>query len=280
MDLPNIIETPDFQSKLRDTIQRFTAAYKKVYPDFTEPTPADPIYHLLVELVLISVIGTEKINHAAYAQLVKLSNEIEFIFKGKIRDGESYEAYRERMRGTKDLAAPAGTDAMYKALTFLFGEATLGTGDNGKSASVMDAFVQNVEGELFIHALINSDAADLKKAVVDALTAAFRKENVKPALDKVTFLPANATPFVISAIVTLNPGYTADYQSTIEKNFRTRFEAHRKLGWVPTVSWIVKELHQPGVKSVIMRSPTTNITVQAERYALISKLELSVETAA
>jgi phage-related baseplate assembly protein len=277
LDLPNIIETPDFQAKLKDTIERFTAAYQKVRPEFQAPTPADPLYHLLVELVLVSVIGTEKINNAAYTQLVKLSNEIDFIFKGKIREGESYESYRDRMRGTRDLASPAGTDAMYKALTFALGEAALGSGRDARTASVMDAFVQNVKGELFIHVLVNSDAADLKKAVLDALAAAFKKETVKPALDKVTFLLATPTPFVITASITLQPGYTAEYKATIEQTFRARFEANRKLGWMPTVSWIIKELHQPGVKSVIMQSPVSNIPVQPERYASISRLDLSVE---
>ncbi|MDQ3231782.1 MAG: hypothetical protein M3Q07_08185, partial [Pseudobdellovibrionaceae bacterium] len=166
------------------------------------------------------------------------------------------------------------------ALTFLYGEATLGTEKNARTASVMDAFVQNVEGDLFIHVLINSDAADLKAAVIKALTDAFKKETVKPALDRVTFLEARPTPFVISAIIILSPGYGASHQGAIETAFRARFEAQKKLGWVPTVSWIVKELHQPGVKSVIMRSPETNIPVQAERYASISKLELSVEASA
>jgi phage-related baseplate assembly protein len=220
---------------------------------------------------------TEKINFAAFSQLLKLSNDIDFIFKGKIRPGEAPAAYRERMRGTRDQACPAGTNAMYKALTFLFGEATIGSGTDVATASVMDAFVQSVNGQLLIHVLINSDVPALKSAVITALTEAFKQEAIKPALDSVTFIEARSVPFAISASVTLQPGYGIDYKEKIEANFREAFEAQKRLGWVPAVSWIVKELHQAGVKSLILTSPTTNNPVLPERYASISSLDLSVE---
>lgn len=277
MSLPNVIESPYFQTKFNERLTAFTKRYQELVPAFEVPTPADPIYQVLIELTLVEVIGVEKVNLAAYAQLVKLSNDIEFIFKGKIREGESFEAYRERMRGTRDLASPAGSEAQYRALTFLYGEASVIKNGQTMTASVMDAFVQNVAGDLLIHVLINSDETELKAAVVAALTSAFKKESVKPALDAVSFIEARDTPFVISALITLSPGYTQSYRETIEKNFREKFEAQKRLGWAPTVSWIIKELHQTGVKSVILRSPVTNIPVQAERYAKIQRLDLIVE---
>ncbi|MDQ3234232.1 MAG: hypothetical protein M3Q07_20690 [Pseudobdellovibrionaceae bacterium] len=280
MELPQIIETPEFQAKLKATIDRFTKSYKVIVLDFEEPTPADPLYHILVELTLNDVIGIERTNAAAYAQLVKLSNEIEFIFKGKIRAGESYDAYRQRMRGTKDQASPAGTPAMYKALTFLYGEASIAGDTETRTASVVDAHVQAANGELLISVLVNSDAKDLKDAVVSALAKAFEKETVKPALDKVTFIEARSVSFNITAAISLSPGYTQAHKETIERNFREKFESQRKLGWAPTTSWIVRELHQHGVRSVILQAPVSNIPVQADRYAVISKLELAVEEAA
>ncbi|MDQ3233497.1 MAG: hypothetical protein M3Q07_16900 [Pseudobdellovibrionaceae bacterium] len=279
MELPKIIESPNFQRMLEENLDRFTALAQEKIPSFTRPTPADPAYHLIVEITLLGVVITEKTNAAAYSQLIKLSNDLEFIFKGKIRPGENYEAFRERMRGTRYLASPAGTVAMYKSLAFLFGEATLGTGRDARSASVRDVFVQAVGGAILIHVLIAADAADLKAAVISALTEAFKQETVKPALDAVTFRSALTTPFPIAATIALLPGFGEEYKATIEKNFREKFEAQKRLGWVPTVSWIIKELHQTGVRSVILRSPVSNIPVQPERYAVISTLDLTVETA-
>jgi phage-related baseplate assembly protein len=278
MELPKIIETPDFQRMLEENLDRFTGLAREKIPGFTRPTPADPAYHLLVEITLLRVIITEKTNAAAYAQLIKLSNDLEFIFKGKIRPGENYEAFRERMRGTRYQASTAGTVAMYKALAFLYGEATIGAGRDARSASVQDAYVQVSQGAMLIHVMVNSDAADLKAAVISALTEAFKKETVKPALDSVTFRAALTTPFPIAGTISLLPGFGEDHKATIEKNFRARFDAERRLGWVPTVSWIIKELHQTGVRSVILRSPASNIPVQPERYAAISTLDLTVET--
>ncbi len=279
MELPKIIESPNFQKLLEENLDRFTALAQEKIPTFTRPTPADPSYHLIVEITLLGVIITEKTNAAAYAQLIRLSNDLEFIFKGKIRPGENYEAFRERMRGTRYLASPSGTVAMYKALAFLYGEATLGSGRDPRSAAVRDVFVQAVAGAILIHVLIAPDAADLKVAVILALTEAFKQETVKPALDSVTFKPALTTPFPIAAVVSLLPGFGEDHKATIEKNFREKFDAQKRLGWAPTISWIIKELHQTGVRSVILRSPVSNIPVQAERYAVISTLDLTVETA-
>jgi phage-related baseplate assembly protein len=281
MDLPKVIDSPEYKAILADKLARFTALCRQsVAADFPEPTPADPSWHHLSEISLTELMIREKINAAAYAQLVKLSNDLDFIFNGKIRSGESFEAYRDRMRGRKYEASPAGTIAMYKALTFLYGEATLETGSETRNALVQDCFVQNVNGELLIHILVNSEAQDLRAAVLGKLTEAFKSERVKPALDSVSFRMASTVPITISGTVSLMPGFDADYRTIIEKEFRARFEAEKRLGWAPAVSWITRELHQTGVRSVILRSPVSNIPVQPERYPVISTLNLAIEVAA
>ncbi len=280
MDLPKVIDSHEYKAILADKLARFTALCRQsVAADFPEPTAADPSWHHLAEISLTELMIREKINAAAYAQLVKLSNDLDFIFNGKIRSGESFEAYRDRMRGRKYEASSAGTIAMYKALTFLYGEATLGTGMEARTASVQDCFVQNVNGELLIHIIVNSEAQDLRAAVLGNLTEAFRSERVKPALDSVSFRMAGTVPITISGTVSLMPGFAADYRGDIEREFRARFEAEKRLGWAPAVSWITRELHQTGVRSVVLRSPVSNIPVQPERYPVISSLNLTIEVA-
>jgi phage-related baseplate assembly protein len=281
MELPKIIESQEFKAIFADKLTRFTALCREsVTADFKEPTAADPSWHHLVEISLTELIIREKINAAAYAQLIKLSNDLDFIFNGKIRPGESFEAYRDRMRGRKYEASSAGTIAMYKALTFLYGEATVGTGTEARTASVQDCYVQNVAGDILIHVIVNSEATDLRNAVLGALTEAFKSERVKPALDSVSFRLATPVPITISGTISLMPGYGADYRGIIESQFRARFEAEKRLGWAPAVSWISKELHQTGVRSVVLRSPVSNIPVQPERYPVISSLNLTLEVAA
>jgi phage-related baseplate assembly protein len=281
MNLPNVIENPEFQAILAQKLVSFTAAARaEISPDFPEPTPADPSWHHLAELSLTELIIREKNNAAAYAQLIKTSNDLEWIFKTSIRPGESLEAYRDRMRGRKYEAAPAGTTAMYRAQTFLHGEATLGTGKDERKAAVQDCYVENVKGDILIHVLVNSEAADLKTAVIKKLTEAFKDERVKPFLDVVAFTVATSVPFVISGTIKLLPGFGQDYKATIEKAFREKMEAQKRLGWAPSVSWIIRELHQTGVKSLVLKSPSSNVDVQPQRYAAISTLDLTVEVSA
>jgi phage-related baseplate assembly protein len=278
MDLPKLIENPEFQAIFAQKIAVFTAACRAgITPDFPEPTPADPSWHHLAQLSLSELIIREKTNAAAYAQLTALSNEMEFIYKRSIRDGESYEAFRDRMRGLKYESASAGTPQMYKALTFLYGESKVGHGENSRTVMVMDCHVQNVAGDLLIHVLTNAEDQDSNAAVIKSLTDAFKKDSVKPVLDVVAFKAAAAVPFVINATILLMSGYGVDYKATIEKTFREKFESRKSLGWAPSVSWIIRELHQAGVKSVSMRSPSNNIVVPPERYASISKIDISLE---
>ncbi|HET9235916.1 MAG TPA: hypothetical protein VFO10_01625 [Oligoflexus sp.] len=281
MDLPKIIESPEFKAIFADKLARFTSLCREsVTADFSEPTAADPSWHHLVEIALTELVIREKINAAAYSQLIKLSNDLEFIFNGKIRSDESFEAYRDRMRGRKYEASSAGTIAMYKALTFLYGEATVGTGNEARTASIQDCYVQNVAGDILIHVIVNSETTDLRNAALGALTEAFKSERVKPALDSVSFRLATPVPITISGTISLMPGYGLDYRGAIETQFRARFEAEKRLGWAPAVSWISKELHQAGVRSVVLRSPVSNIPVQPERYPVISSLNLTLEVAA
>jgi phage-related baseplate assembly protein len=281
MDLPKIIDSPEYKAILADKLARFTALCRQsVAADFPEPTAADPSWHHLAEISLTELTIREKINAAAYAQLIKLSGDLDFIFSGKIRSGETFEAYRGRMRGRKYEASSAGTVAMYKALTFLHGEATIETRNEIRTASVQDCHVQNVKGELLIHIIVNSEAQDLRAAVLGNLTEAFKNEGVKPALDAVSFRLATPVPINIGGMVSLMPGYGADYRTIIESQFRARFESEKRLGWAPAVSWISKELHQTGVRSVVLLSPVSNIPVQPERYPVIGTLNLTMEVAA
>jgi phage-related baseplate assembly protein len=281
MNLPNVIDSPEYKAIFAEKMARFTALCRQsVAADFPEPTAADPSWHHLAEISLTELMIREKINAAAYAQLIKLSGDLDFIFNGRIRSGESFEAYRERMRGRKYEASSAGTVAMYKALTFLHGEATIGIGSETRTASVQDCHVQNVNGELLIHIIVNSDAQDLRALVLGNLTEAFKNERVKPALDVVSFRHATTVPINISGTISLMPGFGADYRAIIENQFRARFEAEKRLGWAPAVSWISKELHQTGVRSVVLRSPVSNIPVQPERYPVIGTLNLTMEVAA
>lgn len=80
-----------------------------------------------------------------------------------------------------------------------------------------------------MHVLMSSETPDLKAAVIAALTEAFKKETVKPALDSVTFRDALTMPFSIATTISLMPGFGEDHRAAIEKNFRTKFEAEKRL---------------------------------------------------
>jgi phage-related baseplate assembly protein len=274
--LPTIVTPISFDETFQKKLRNFTENYQKEVPEFKTPTPADPLYHILVEVALSELIGSERISQAGYAQLLKYSKDLEVLFKAQIGPDETYEEYVERMVNSLSLVSTAGTVAQYKALTFLFGRVRYEEGKESSLARVRGAYVEPAgEGQLLIHILTNTDRRDLNDKILKALTDTFDGETVKPVLDDVTFQMANSIPVSIQGTIYLKPGYTKDYKTTVEETLGRRWNEELALGWQPTTSWIVKELHQLGVKSVILTNPVTDTIVPNKQYASIRMLELN-----
>lgn len=274
-ELPTIVEPISFEQTFQKKLNSFTTAYQAQVPDFKTPTPADPVYHIIAEIALSELIGSQRISQAGLAQLLKYSKDLEFLFKSKVQPGETYEDFAERMINGLGLVSTAGTAAQYKALTFLYGILSYKDGDAAKIAKVRGAYVQAAgQGQLLVHLLTNTDRPDLNTLILDKLAAVFKGEEVRPALDSVFFQLANAVRVPIQGVVYLKPGYTVEYQKTLEETFRARWEQEKVLGWQPTTSWVVKELHQTGVKSVLLTNPSTDTPVAEKEYAAIDRIEL------
>jgi phage-related baseplate assembly protein len=279
-DLPTIVQPISFEKTFQEKLKNFTKNYQVEVPEFKTPTPADPLYHILVEIALSELIGSERIAQAGYAQLLKYSKDLELLFKAKIGPDETYEEFVERMVSSLSLVSTAGTVAQYKALTFLFGRVRYTENQEDKIARVRGAYVESAgEGQLLIHLLTNTDRKDLNNKILESLSDAFDGEKVKPVLDSVTFQMANDIPVSIQGTIYLKPGYTQDYKAVVEETLRKRWNEELALGWQPTTSWIVKELHLIGVKSVILTNPVTDTIVPSKQYASIKMLELNyIET--
>lgn len=274
-ELPTIVETISFEETFQKKLLSFTARYKARVPDFETPTPADPLYHIIIEIALSELIGAQRISQAGLSQLLRYSKDLEFLFKSKAQPGESYEEFAERMINSLSLVSTAGTVAQYKALTFVYGRISYEEGEESKFAKVRGAYVEPAAaGQLLIHVLTNTDNTDLNAKILQTLTEIFAGEEVRPALDTVTFQLARAVEVPIQGVVFLKPGYTVEYQKTLEAAFRTSWEKEKVLGWQPTTSWVVKELHQTGVKSIKLSNPSTDTVIPPFQYASIQRIEL------
>jgi len=275
-ELPTIVQPISFEETFQKKLKDFTKAYQAKVPDFKTPTPADPLYHIIAEIALSELIGSQRISQAGLAQLLKYSKDLEFLFKSKVQPGESYEEFAERAINELALVSTAGTVAQYKAGTFVFGRISYEEDKETKVAKVRGAYVEPAgQGKLLIHILTNTGRDDLNNLILEKLAATFAGEEVRPALDNVTFQLARSVNVPIQGTVFLKPGYTAAYKKTIEETFRARWEQEKVLGWQPTTSWVVKELHQAGVKSIKLTNPSTDTVVPASQFASIDTMDLT-----
>lgn len=280
--LPSIIENLSFEAIFREKLSRFTQYMQGKIPGFKEPLPADPSYAVLSELSFSEVIIREKINQAAYTQLLRYTQELESIFDGQRRVGESYEDFRLRMRNRKHEASAAGSIEQYKALSFLFGEASRTVNGIEEKISVVDAYVESVknpdsgERRIFIHVMPSSEEEDLKKLLLKAIEKGLSSERIRPALDEISVIEASITPYIVTGTLTLEPAYDDDYAQRLIENMKKAFHLQRKLGWAAATSWFAKELHAPGVRSVLLTSPVSDQPVEMNSYGRLELVALDI----
>jgi phage-related baseplate assembly protein len=276
MKIPLLIEDLRHSEIFQDKLTRFTESYRREVPEFETPQPSDPIYQILSELAYSELIIRQKINHAALAQLVALSSELDFIFQGQRRDDESFSDFLSRILLSIGASSPAGSREMYRALAVLSGRFKVGNTVH----QVLDAAVRPEAGKVVVYILPSSKDNAISSGLAAAVTAYLTKESVKPALDEVEVRVANPLTVNIQADFRLKPGYGQSALDAIQSSLLQSWQREMRLGWMPSVSWITKELHTSVVDAVKLKTPIADApdsTTRAIEYPSPGKITLALE---
>ncbi len=270
MEKPNLNEDLDYEVLLDHKITRMTRAYQREQPDYQRPTVVDPVYHALAEVTYTDLTLKHRINYVGLQSLLAYTDELDFILKGKRRDGESMEDFRVRVRQDIASASSAGSLVMYSSLAESAG--------NLEGVQVKNARAIVEEDKVVIYLQSTDPSPENDTLLINAVSEYLNREDVKPALDLVEVRMATAVSVDIEAIFELESGATLDLVEKIKNELRAEWEKKSDLSWNPSLSWIISRMQKEGVYAVELSSPSHNIELEPFQYPVIGTINFIVRS--
>lgn len=261
---PAIIETLSAETILAELKVRFI----ELYPGFDAFLESDPAVKLIEVAAYREVLLRGRINDAARANLLAyaLGSDLDHLaaFYGVARlAAEPDEAYRLRIRERIIGWSTAGGAAHYRYHAL------------SAHADIEDAAVSSPAPGAVAVAILPRPGAD-GAAVLQAATARLSDPAIRVLTDSVTVSLAHPVAFTIAARLWLDGATAADQVAAIAAAFPARFVAARRLGQRIARSWLVAELHRPGVTRVELDAPLADLVPPADGYADLGAVSLTL----
>lgn len=261
---PTVIESLSFET----IFEELQAEFQSRYPDYSALLASDPAIKLLEVAAYREVLLRNRINAAAKASLLAFAtgSDLDHLaaFYGVTRlMDESDEALRLRTRQRIIGFANAGGAAHYRYWAL------------SASPEVADVEVDSPEpGRVRISVLAKGEEQTVSNAVLDAVRAVVLRDDIRVLTDTVEVVPAELIPVTVTARIWLYPDTPMAAFEAIEARFKEALSAQSGLGWDLTPSWVIGELHRPGVHKVELHSPTTDIRANANQAVRLMHLNL------
>lgn len=271
--LPLIIEDLNFKKILSDKLDRFTTDYQQTVPEFERPGPADPAYRLLSEQSLTEMVIREKINAFGLAQLLRLTEELDFLFAGRRLPGESLSSFRGRMLNHLSAVSPAGPLTMYEGLAFI--AANDGVEDEDLWP-VIDVHAETRNGKVVVHLQPNTNSEVTPSESLAKVKAFLSEKHIRPALDEFEVQLAVERLINITATFQLESGLGQNHLAKLEAALRAAWRIKSRLGWGPAASWIIGRLDQEGVISLTLKTPLDDAKLEPREYASVGRVNFSL----
>ena len=261
---PAVIEPLSFETIFSELQTEFQSRY----PDYSALLASDPAVKLLEVAAYREILLRNRINVAAKASLLAFatSSDLDHLaaFYGVTRlMEEADEALRLRTRQRIIGFANAGGAAHYRYWAL------------SASPEVADVEVDSPEpGRVRISVLAKGEEQTVSNAVLDAVRAVVLRDDIRVLTDTVEVVPAELIPVTVTARIWLYPDTPMAAFEAIEARFKEALAAQSGLGWDLTPSWVIGELHRPGVHKVELHSPTTDIRANANQAVRLMHLNL------
>ena len=261
---PAVIESLSFET----IFSELQAEFQSRYPDYSALLASDPAVKLLEVAAYREVLLRNRINVAAKASLLAFatSSDLDHLaaFYGVTRlMDETDEGLRLRTRQRIIGFANAGGAAHYRYWAL------------SASPEVADVEVDSPEpGRVRISVLAKGEEQTVSDAVLNAVRAVVLRDDIRVLTDTVEVVPAELIPVTVTARIWLYPDTPMAAFEAIEARFKEALAAQSGLGWDLTPSWVIGELHRPGVHKVELHSPTTDIRANANQAVRLMHLNL------
>ena len=143
------------------------------------------------------------------------------------------------------------------------------------SSDIADVAVDSPEpGWVRIAVLPTGHDAEVPESLLEAVRAVVLREDVRVLTDTVEVVPVTLRFVTVSAQIWLYPDTDMAVFEALESRLMSAVEREALLGWDLTRSWIIAQLHQPGVQRVVLDSPSEETVVAPNEAARIVATEI------
>lgn len=268
---PAIIETISAEAIIAEMVADVTARFVAAGISYdVGGLETDPVKIIIEAAAAREVNLRARINDAAKANLVKYATGT---------DLDNLAAFYDVVRLSGELD-PA---LQRRVIIAISGRSTGGPRDWYRSAAmrasvrVKDAAVYRVGTgpDIRVAVLATDNFGEPDAALLAAVRNVVTADDVRVISDRVEVLAATSTTVNVSADIWLQPDAPQSIFAGLEAALRAALQKDGGLGFNVTPSWLVAQLHQPGVHKVILQTPTSDVAVDANSAVRIGTVALT-----
>lgn len=264
---PNVVEALDYETILAAMLADLQARD----PAFTSTVESDPAYKILEVAAYREMLIRQRVNDAAKAVMVSYAAGADLD-----QIGANYGVARLLITPADDTTIPPTaavyeSDTDYRARIIISLEAYTTAGSEGSyvfHGLSADGNVRDIQavspspGNVTVYVLSREGDGTAGGDLLATVDAALNAETVRPLTDLVAVESAAIVEYTVAAELTMYPGPDAEVVRQAAVDAVTAYvENVRRIGYDITLSGLYSALHQPGVQSVNLTSPTATIEV-------------------
>jgi len=278
---PEVVEPLEYETILAAMVRELTERD----PAFTALVESDPAYKVLEVAAYREVLLRQRVNDAARAVMVAYAGGSDLdnlaalvpLARKTVHAGDpdafppvppTYESdadFRRRVQLAPEGFSVAGPDGAY----IFHALAVTGVKD---AAPVSPA---PVDVELYI---LGTEGNGVPSAeVLQAVSAKFADQDIRPLTDRVTVKPAEVVEYDVSATIHMMTGPSPESVKQAARKDLEKYVAERhKLGLGAAISGIYEALHISGVVRVELHSPAADVAVQTHQAAFCRSISINM----
>ena len=265
MNKPKVVEEYSFKRILDEMLHDFTKRYKEHHENFSYPLVSDPIYHIFATAAYREGLLRQRINEAAREGLLNFTTALDDLLSIKRIDGESYDDYKNRIKGELRAIPSGGSRAHYKNAALLYNK------------NIKDIYIKRGEsGAVEVYLLEKNETGEPSANLLASTLEILSKDDIKMLTDTIEVYPGEAVRVGVQADIVFIPSAPSDSIDMLKVYFTDEFYKNQKLGEDITSSWIISVLQSfDPVKSVRLKVPLMDVSLLPHEFGILDNLFLT-----
>lgn len=283
---PKVVETLSFETILAEILADFYARMNATGEPFTALLESDPAYKLAECAAYRELLVRQRVNESAKAVMLAYATGADLDQLGANVGVERLVIKPADETTVPPTPAVMESDTDFRARIQLSPEAYTTAGSEGSytfHALGADADIKDVQpvspspGVVTVYVLSRTGNGTAPQSLLDKVYTTLNGKTVRPMTDQVAVLSAAIVNYEINAELVIYPGPDSNVVLQAAKDaIKAYAEDMRRIGYDVTLSGIYAALHQPGVQTVNLISPTASLIIADGQASYATAITVTV----